>query len=156
MTDTIGSLCVGCAKDLSDCSRTRKKLGADSKASDQAKRTSILSTWRDLAADFSVLQNCSTWNDALLMMCKKCYNDYDKLVKLKRSIMRNLTVAAEKLVDVSSSIPKRRRVAIDDTIVVQGPDDSATASSPAVMVTYGYGKNIIWGNYDGVGQIVLS
>ena len=42
------------------------------------------------------------------------------------------------------------------TIVVQGPDDSATASSPAVMVTYGYGKNIIWGNYDGVGQIVLS
>ena len=71
--------------------------------------------------------------------------------------MWNLTDAAEKLVDVSSSIPKRRRaIAIDDTIVVQGPDDSATASSPAVMVTYGYGKNIIWGNYDGVGQIVLS
>ena len=66
----------------------------------------LLSIWRDLAADFSVLQNCSTWNDALLMMCKKCYNDYDKLVKLKRSIMRNLTDAAEKLVDVSSSIPK--------------------------------------------------
>ena len=38
MTDTIGSLCVGCAKDLSDCSRTRKKLGADSKASDHAKK----------------------------------------------------------------------------------------------------------------------
>ena len=69
--------------------------------------------------------------------------------------MRNLNDAAEKLVYVSSSIPKRRRVAIDDTIVVQGPDDSATASSPAVMVTYGYGKNIIlgklwWGGSDSI------
>ena len=29
------SLCVGCGKDLTDCSKTRKKLGDDSKASDR-------------------------------------------------------------------------------------------------------------------------
>ena len=78
------SLCVGCGKDQTDCSKTRKKLGDDSKASDQATRISVLSAWRELAANTTNLQECSSVDGSQLKMCSSCFNDYDKLVKLKK------------------------------------------------------------------------
>ena len=57
MASSISLICVGCGKDLSGCARTRKKLGEDSKASDQETRASVLSTWRELA---KALKACST------------------------------------------------------------------------------------------------
>ena len=56
------SLCVGCGKDLTDCSKTRKKLGDDSQASDQATRISVLSAWRELAAKL-IYRNVVVWMD---------------------------------------------------------------------------------------------
>ena len=79
--------CVGCGKDLIDCSKTRKKLGDDSKASDQATRISVLSAWRELAANTTNLQECSSLE---LKMCSSCFNDYDKLVKLKKKSLPTL------------------------------------------------------------------
>ena len=69
------SLCVGCGKDLTDCSKTRKKLGDDSKASDQATRISVLSAWRELAANTTNLQECSSVDGSQLKMCSSCFND---------------------------------------------------------------------------------
>ena len=51
MASSVSLLCVGCGKDLTDCSKTRKELGDDTKASDQATRISVLSAWRELAAN---------------------------------------------------------------------------------------------------------
>ena len=128
------SLCVGCGKDLTDCSKTRKKLGDDSKASDQATRISVLSAWRELAANSTNLQECSSLDGSQLKMCSSCFNDHDKLVELKKKITSNIIAAAEKLVHLDLCVsPKRPRITMEESIVAKEAD-ATTKSSPSVMV----------------------
>ena len=139
------SLCVGCGKDLTECSKTRKKLGDDSKASDQATRISVLSAWRELAANTANLQECISVDGSQLKMCSSCFNDYDKLVKLKKKITSNIIAAAEKLVDLDLCVsPKRPRITMEESIVAKEAD-ATTKSSPPVMVNstkYNINRNL--------------
>ena len=79
MASSISLICVGCGKDLSGCAKTRKKLGEDSKASDQETRASVLFTWRELTKNTESLQHCSQLEGSLLKMCNSCFNNYAKL-----------------------------------------------------------------------------
>ena len=99
-------LCVGCGKSLSHCSKTRKKLGDESKASNQETRLRVLSMWREIAAETMMHQH-STLDGSLLMMCSNCFSDYNRLAQLKDKINANIAVAAE-LWNTSGEIPSKR------------------------------------------------
>ena len=93
----LAGVCVGCGNDLSTSAKTVKELGEDSTISHQETRVNLLSTWRELAAESSLLQHCSQLDESLLRMCNSCYNDYAKFNKLKTSIANNIEAAGKKL-----------------------------------------------------------
>lgn len=135
MASSVSMTCVGCGVDLTGRAKTRKKLGEDSKASDQATREAVLSLWRELAA-VNNLQSFSKLESSLLKMCCSCFNDYSKLGRLKSSILSKLEKAREQLKSVEeedmSAPPPSKRARI--TTVSEPAAETCTQRSPSVMV----------------------
>ena len=135
MASSEGPLCVGCAKDLALCGKSRRKLGSDSRAADQETRADVLALWRELcqASDLREVSNC---DEALLRMCSSCFNDYSKFCNLRKKIASNMESAAERLVvdfEASAGPSKKARVVVETPVVVR-EGNTAVKPSPPVLV----------------------
>lgn len=139
-------LCVGCGSDLTDCPKSRKNIGKDSKSSDKATRHRILSIWRELALHTD-LKEYDLSDNSKLKLCPSCFTDYKNLAHLHDKVSSNLHLAVGKLVGVIAKVPtetdeneemcvspaKRPRLGTESYVMIESVSDS-----PPVMVRDSY------------------
>ena len=87
-------ICAGCGLDLTTTPKIRRRLGETSKGCSSDVRERVLGLWKELVC--GIQQNLVILNDKLIM-CRGCFNDFDKCAMKQTELTNKLRVAFTKL-----------------------------------------------------------